>query len=202
MKPHRCPYRLLVAALWWSLAATSSAQSLADAARRAEEQRLQSPADTPSFSDRDLVAGGNREALNLALTMPLLQQYSNARASLLRAMVRSPDLARQVVGAMGRAGRRGVDGLENEYTLIPPVVDAIRSAQMDAHSYVVTETAFMIAVGVLAGKLSVLDTASAAIATNVAFVRSHQQEIALLLKEATSLENELRTSQTARQLPP
>jgi len=173
-------------------------QSLADVAGRAEEERLQAPADTHSFTDRDLIAGGstegNREALSLVLTPPLLQQYSSARTSLLRAMVQSPDLTHLVVGAMGRAGQRGVDGLEHEYAMIPPAVDAIRAGQMDVHRYTVTETAFMLAVGVLAGKLSVPATAGTAVATNVAFLQSHQQEIAMWFKDAASLEAQLAKS--------
>jgi hypothetical protein len=183
-----------------------SAQSLADAARRAEEQRQQAPADTPAFTDRDLVAGGvtesNREALNLVLTPQLLQRYASARTALLQAMVKSPGLASQVVGAMRRAGQRGVDGLEHEYATIPLAVDAIRAAQMDVHSYTVTETAFMIAVGVLAGKLSPPATAGATVATNVAFLQSHQQDVAMWLKDATGLEAQLaRSLHNAGQLP-
>ena len=179
---------------------------MADAARRAEEQRLQAPPDTPSFTDRDLVAGGaaegNREALNLVLTPQMLQRYSSARTALLRAMVQSPDLARQVIGAMRRAGQRGVGGLEHEYATIPLAVDAIRAGQMDVHSYTVTETAFMIAVGVLAGKLSAPATAGATVATNVAFLQSHQQDVAMWLKDATGLEAQLTKSlYNAGQLP-
>ena len=170
-------------------------QSLADVARRAEEERLQAPADTHSFTDRDLIAGGstegNREALSLVLTPPLLQQYSSARTSLLRAMVQSPDLTHLVVGAMGRAGQRGVDGLEHEYAMIPLAVGAIGTGQMDVHRYTVTEAAFMIAVGVLAGKLSVPDRPGTTVATNVAFLQNHQQEVAMWLKDATSLEAQL-----------
>jgi len=186
--------------------ASVHAQSLADAARRAEEERLQAPADTHSFTDRDLAAvegtASNREALSLVLTPPLLQQYSTARTSLLRAMVQSSDLARQVVGAMGRAGQRGVDGLEHEYAMIPPAVDAIRTGQMDLHSYTVTEAAFMLAVGVLAGKLSVPETAGASVATNVAFLQNHQQDVATWFKDAASLEAQLAKSlRNAGQLP-
>jgi hypothetical protein len=188
----------MVAVVLCPMAVAVSAQSLADAARRAEEQRQQSPAGTPSFTDRDLasrdLAVGNREALTLVLTLPLLQQYSGARTALLKAMVQSPDLARQVLGAMGRAGRQGVDGLEHEYAMISPAVDAIRAAQMDVHSYTVTETAFMIAVGVLAGKLSMPEMAGATIAANTAFLQSHQEDVAMLLKEATSLESQLARS--------
>jgi hypothetical protein len=109
-------------------------------------------------------------------------------------MVQSPDLARQVLGAMGRAGRRGVDGLEHEYAMIPLAVDAIRAGQLDVHSYTVIEAAFMIAVGVLAGKLSMPDTAGATVATNVAFLESRKQDVTLLLKGVTSLEDQLARS--------
>jgi hypothetical protein len=190
-----CLSRLLVAVLLCAMPASAPAQSLADAARRAEEERQQAPADTHSFTDRDLVADrvteSNREALSLVLTRPLLQQYSTARTALLQAMVQSPDLARQVVGAVGRAGQRGVDGLEHEYAMIPPAVDAIRAGQMDVHSYTVTEAAFMLAVGVLAGKLSVPQTADVTVAANVAFLQSHQQDIAMWFKDAANLEAQL-----------
>ena len=190
--------RLLVIVLFGSMARPACAQSLADAARRAEEQQRTAPADTQAFTDRDLhggeIAAGNREALSLVLTVPLLQQYASARTALLRAMVHSPDLTHQVLGAMGRAGRRGVDGLEHEYAMIPPVVDATRAVQMDVHSYTVTESAFMFAVGVLAGKLSAPDATTATVATNVAFLQRHQQDVERILKEATELEGQLARS--------
>jgi len=188
-------WRLLVAILLCPMPVPVSAQSLADAARRAEQQQQQAPTGTRSFTDRDLIAGGatdgNHEALTLVLTVPLLQQYSSARTALLRAMVQSPDLARQVAAAIGGAGQRGVDGLEHEYAMIPLAVGAIGTGQMDVHRYTVTEAAFMIAVGVLAGKLSVPDRPGTTVATNVAFLQNHQQEVAMWLKDATSLEAQL-----------
>jgi hypothetical protein len=179
------------------------AQSLADAAARAKEQRQAHP-DTPSWTDRDLAAGaaaGNREAIALELTMPLLQQYYGVRTAILRAMVQSPTLARQVLGAIGRAGREGVGGLEREYTNIPPAVDAIRAGQMTVHDYVVTEVAFMATVGVLAGKLSVSGAPAGTIGTNIEFLKRHEQEIATLHHEASVLEEQL-ARQAAAPIPP
>jgi hypothetical protein len=96
--------------LVFGAASAVGAQSLADAAARAQEQRQTHP-DTPSLTNRDLtasVAAGNREAVAVELTMPRLQQYCGVRTAILRAMVQSPALARQVLGALGRAGREGV----------------------------------------------------------------------------------------------
>jgi hypothetical protein len=194
---------LFIAGVLVSAAAPAvCAQSLADAASRAKEQRQAHP-DTPSVTDRDLTAGapaGNREAVALELTMPLLQQYCGVRTALLRAMVQSPALARQVLGATGRAGRDGVEGLEREYANIPSAVDAIHAGQMTVHHYVVTEVAFMAAVGVLAGKLSVSGAAAGTIGTNIEFLKRHEQEIATLRHEASVLEERL-ARQAAATIP-
>jgi hypothetical protein len=123
--------RLFIAGVLVSTAAPAvCAQSLADAAARAKEQRQAHP-DTPAFTDRDLtaeVSTGNREAVALELTMRLLQRYYGVRTAILRAMVQSPALARDVLGAIGRAGRKGVEGLEREYANIPSAVEATRAA--------------------------------------------------------------------------
>jgi hypothetical protein len=185
---------LFVASMLVSAAAPAvGAQSLADAATRAKEQRQAHP-DTSSLTDRELtpgVATSNREAIALELTMPLLQRYSGVRTAILRAMVQSPALAKQVLGATGRAGREGVEGLEREYTNIRSAVDAIRAGQMTVHDYVVTEVAFMATVGVLAGKLSVSGAPAGTIGTNVEFLKRHEQEIASLWQEASVLEAQL-----------
>jgi hypothetical protein len=167
-------------------------QSLADAARRAGEDRQSRP-DALSFTDRDLTApsAGNRDALALELTMPLLQRYAGVRTTILRAMVQSPDIAAQVQGTIPRAGARGVEGLEGEYTNIPTVVDALRAGQMTVHDYVVTEVAFMAAVGVLAGRLPVSGRPAGTIATSMEFLRRHQPDIAALFQEALTLEERL-----------
>jgi hypothetical protein len=178
-----------------STALAGRGQSLAGAARDAEEQRRQAGADTPSYANRDLdlagPAGGNREARALILTWPLLQRYGAVRTAILRAMVQSPELAGQVRGAIGRAGRQGVEGLEREYGLIPQVAESARAGGMNVHEYVVTEVAFMIAVGVLAGTLSLPGAHAAALGANMEFLKGHQQEIAALFKEASSLEQRL-----------
>jgi hypothetical protein len=179
---------------------TAVAQSLADAARRAQEQRQEHP-DSQTFTDGDLgktAATRNTEAVRFELTMPVLQQYNAVRTAVLRKMVASVDLAKQVLGATGRAGPQGVAGLEREYADIPEVVDAIRAGQMTVHSYVITEVAFMAAVGVLAGKLSVSGAPAGAIGMNIEFLKRHEQEIAGLWKEALTLEEQL-TRQFATQ---
>jgi hypothetical protein len=186
--------------LVWVGAQAGSSQSLADAAARAQEQRKAHP-DSPSFTDRDLAAStapvGNAEALRLELTMPLLQRYSAVRTAILRAMVQSPDLAAQVLGAPGRAGAAGVEGLEREYRNIPAAVDAIRAGHMTVHDYVVTDAAFMIAVGVLAGRLSVPAARAGMIDTNIDFLRRHEQDVAALWQEASALEAKMAQSAPA-----
>ena len=179
--------------LIYSVFSPVRAQSLADAAARAQAQR-QAPPDTQALTDHDLASSssnGNREAISLELTMPILQRYCSVRTALLRAMVESPDLAKQVLGATGRAGRDGVVGLEREYGGIPAAVDAIGMGHMTVHEYVITEVAFMAAVGVLAGKLSVSGPQAGTIGANIEFLNRHEQEIAALWQEASALEARL-----------
>ena len=180
--------RLLMAGVViFTTGASVSAQSLADAARRAEEQRQQSGSGTPSFTDRDLAgdpAVGNGDAKNLVLTMPLIQQYLGARAAITRAIAQSPDLGRQMRDALIGAGQQGVDGLERGYSAIPALVDGIRSARMTVRDFVVTEVAFMGAVGVLAGKLPPPPPSAKALNSNIEFLKQHEPDIAALLKDA------------------
>ena len=168
-------------------AASASTQSLADAAKRAEEQRQQSSPDTRTFTDRDLTPGdlavGNHDATNLVLTMPLIQQYLGARTAVARAIAQSPDLGRQVRDALVGAGRQGVDGMERGYAAIPAVVEGIRSARMTVHDFVVTEMALMGAVGVLAGKRPPPPASAGTLSSNIEFLKQHQPEIAALLKD-------------------
>jgi len=178
---------LMAGVVIFATGASVSTQSLADAARRAEEQRQQSGPGTPSFTDRDLTAGdlvGNRDAKSLVLTMPLIQQYLGARAAITRAITQSPDVARQMRDALIGAGQQGVDGLERGYSAIPAVVDGIRSARMTVHDFVVTEVAFMGAVGVLAGKLPPPPASAKALSSNIEFLKQHEAEVAALLKDA------------------
>jgi hypothetical protein len=134
------------------------------------------------------VASSNDEAIALELTMPMLQQYYGARTILLRAMAESPELARQVLGAVGRAGPRGVMGLEEQYADIPAAVEATRARQLTVHGYAVTEVAFMTAAGVLAGRIPMPGKPPGSIGRNVKFLQQHKPEIATLQQEVSRLE--------------
>jgi hypothetical protein len=175
---------------------SSRAQSLADAARRAAEQRERAAgSDVKLLTDRDLApsarpADSNRDVMSLVLTMPMLQQYSGVRTAILRAMVQSPDVTGQVIGAISRGTRVGIDALEREYTMVPTAVDAIRAGQMSVHNYVVTEVAFMAAVGVLAGKLPIAGAPAGTLA-NVEFLKQHQPEVEMLWKDALVMEEQI-----------
>lgn len=134
------------------------------------------------------VASSNDEAIALELTMPMLRQYYGARTTLLRAMAQSAELARQVLGAVGRAGPRGVMGLEEQYADIPAAVEATRASQLTVHAYAVTEVAFMTAAGVLAGRISMPGKPPGSIGRNVKFLQQHKPEVAALQQEVSTLE--------------
>jgi len=174
-------------------AAPICAQSLADAARRAQEQRdkhLQSP----TFTDNDLAAvaaSSNREAAFLELTMPRLQQYRDARTSMLRTLVKSPVVAGRLREAIAGAGREGADGFERAYSREPSVVEAIGAAQMTTHDYAVTEVAFMVAVGVLAGRIPASVAQAGTIGSNIEFLKRHQAELEVMWRETSALEAQL-----------
>lgn len=185
--------RLITAAALCATSVPASGQSLGDAARRAEEQRQQRPDASRSFTNDDLPddgSAGNREAITLQLTMPLLQRYCNVRTGILRDMVKSPDLAQRMRAAIGNAGGT-VAGLERQYASEPSVAATIQGGQMTTHEYVVTEVAFMAAVGILAGKLPAAAAPIGTIGVNVEFLKSHEPEIAAMWGEATSLQDQL-----------
>jgi len=167
-------------------------QSLADAARRAAEQRESHPA-TPSLADSDrpgVDAGVSADAVALELTMPILERYGSARTAVLREMVKSPEVAARIQGAIGRAAGSG-EALAREYESDPVVAAAARGARMTARDYTVTEMAFMMAVGIAAGKLPPPPGPRGAIAANVEFIKRHQSDIAEIWKEALTLEERL-----------
>jgi hypothetical protein len=173
------------------------AQSLADAAKRAEQQRQAHPDGGRSFTDRDLpqtVSSNNSEVLGLDLTLPLLQRYAAVRTAILREMVKSPDMLGRLQAATGTAT---IAGVERVYASEPSAVQAISAGAMTTHEYVITETAFMAAVGVLAGKLPASATQNGTIGANVEFLKGHQHEIETLWQEAFALEARL-----ARQASP
>src|SRR5216684_281914 len=61
-------------------------QSLADAAKRAEEERQERPKESRSFTNGDLtdvVSSNNREIVTLELAMPLLGRYYGVRTAIL-----------------------------------------------------------------------------------------------------------------------
>jgi hypothetical protein len=156
----------------------------------AEDRQQTNPA-VRTYTGVDLdaaVASSNDEAIALELTMPMLRQYYGARTTLLREMAQSAELARQVLGVVGRAGPRGVMGLEEQYADIPAAVEATRASQLTVHGYAVTEVAFMTAAGVLSGKISMPGKPPGSIGRNVKFLQQHKPEIATLQKEVSTLE--------------
>ena len=167
-------------------------QSLADAAKRAEEQRQDRPIPSRSFTNSDLpdaASSNNREVVTLELTMPLLGRYYGVRTAILREMVKSPDLFTRIQAAISNPG--SVARLEQEYGSEPAVVGAIRAGMMTTHDYVITETAYMAAVGILAGKLHASAATTSMIGTNVEFLKRHQGEIEAMWQEASGLEAQL-----------
>jgi hypothetical protein len=170
-------------------------QSLADIAKRAEEQRQERPNELLSFKNSDLtdvVSRNNREVVTLELALPLLERYYGVRTAILREMVKSPALARRIRSAIGSTSvDGGVAIVEREYGNEPAVVEAIRAGNMTTHDYVITETAFMAAVGILAGKLPASAASTGAIGRNIEFLKRHQPEVEALWQEASPLEERL-----------
>jgi hypothetical protein len=182
---------LLTAVVLVSQTPVAQGQSLADAAKRAEEQRRAHPDGGRSFTDRDLpetVTSNNSEVLRLELTLPILQRYSAVRTAILREMVKSPEMVGRIRAAIGAGTMAGV---ERVYASEPSTAQAISAGEMTPHEYVVTEAAFMAAVGVLAGKLPASAALAGMIGANVEFLKRHQQDIATLWQEAFSLEEQL-----------
>jgi hypothetical protein len=168
---------------------------LADIAKPAEKQRQERPNESRSFTDSDptdAVSRNNREVVTLELAMPLLGLYYGVRTAILRQMVKSPDLARRIRSAIGsKSVDGGVASVEREYGNEPAVVEAIRAGNMTTHDYAVTETAFMAAVGILAGESPAWAVSNGAIWRNVEFLKRHQPEVEALWQKGSALEERL-----------
>jgi hypothetical protein len=175
------------------LAAAVPGQSLGDVAKRTEEQRRERPGTAKTFTNADLVdvtSMNNKEVVALELTMPMLDQYFGIRTAILREMVKSPDLTQRMKAQVGTR-TAGVAGLERDYAGEPAVAAAIGAGHMTTHEYVITEVAFMAAVGVLAGKLPPALAANRTIGGNVEFLKRHEREIEAMHREAGVLEERL-----------
>ena len=145
------------------------------------------------FTNADLVdvtSLNNKEVLGLELTLPMLDKYFGIRTAILREMVKSPDLTRRMRAEVG-ARTAGVADVERDYASEPAVAEAIGAGHMTTHEYVVTEVAFMAAVGILAGKIPATAAANGAIGTNVEFLKRHEREIEAMHREASTLEDRL-----------
>src|SRR5262249_6247657 len=84
------------------------AQSLADAARRAEQQHeANKNKDIRSLSNRDLAASDvlGTEPLDLELTPSLIRRWIPVRINVLKAMIANPAMARQVQARAAASAR-------------------------------------------------------------------------------------------------
>jgi hypothetical protein len=139
------------------------AQSLADAAKSAEDQRK-------AQSGPSLVITSERDFHEVKLTEPLVSRFASARSTLSGLYARDPAVYEAVrTGAQKvRHFRDFVAVLEQQ----PKVVESLRIFEFDAAGFVLTEATIRRSLNRAAGE----EWASERVEQqNVMFVRSHQQ---------------------------
>lgn len=182
--------RLLAPALLASTVVPSAhAQSLAEAARLAEQQR-QAAANDPSrrsFSDADLAdpeAACAREAMNFPLTMPLLREFAVTHTAMQRELEKDPALARRVV-TVDKAP--SCAELENAYRGAPGVSRILETRKTDLHDYLLTVKAFALAAVALKHDLPEQLRGAPTLAGNMRLIVANQEEIARLMEEPAAI---------------
>lgn len=185
------PHALFLCTFLATVPAIAMAQSpLAEAAKKAEEQRQQSGDQSQAFTDRDLRSRGSgwdSDLYGTKLTMEGLERYTNARVEMVRAMLADRELDRRV------SQQTITDFREYELLLAaePAFSERLAQAGITAHDYVYTEGALTIVEKMAANGTQPSKDLPPVVSVNLRFYRVAKPTINGLLAEAKDLEKQL-----------
>ena len=173
---------VLVAAI--VCAAPADAQTLAEAARRAEETRKAAGATSVTFDMRDIdPALARQELVGARLDEALWPKFLAADKAFAAALDSSADL-RQRYQAVEFANVRA---LEKFIFRERPLADAVTGAGLQLREFAATHLAMVLALQEGRGTAAAVESLPPAIRENVTFVRAHEREIKALATPAAKL---------------
>lgn len=178
--------RLLAAAVTAAGLASAisvEAQSLAEAAARAEEARKAAKAPTLVFDARDLnPAVARQELLAFEIDVPRWHRFLQADRTVAQVFEKDPAVLTRLEGLQATSFRSFERFIQRE----PALVDALKAVGSDAHEYAYTHLAVALAVRE-SGAPETLDRLPRAVRSNVVFIKSRERELKALEVPPTNL---------------
>lgn len=163
---------VLALAVW---PAVSSAQSLADIAKRAEEARKASPAASMTFDERDLdPALAYQDLIAFQLDAARWGRFLAADRALGQAFTANPVIRRRFDELPSATSIRS---FERFFLRERALADALTAAGADVHEYAFSHLSVLLA-GQERGKF--IETLPPAVRANVAFLKAHASELRIL----------------------
>lgn len=184
-------YALFLSAMMAALPAIAAAQSpLAEAAKKAEEQRQENAGRSQVFTDKDLQPHGrgwDADLYGTKLSLDRIERYSSARAEMVRAMLADRALDTRV-------SQQTINDFHDYEMLLaaePAFAAQLGRAGITAHDYVYTEGALTIAEKLAASGVQPSKDYPPAVSQNVRFYRVTKPTINKMLADAKGLEEKL-----------
>jgi hypothetical protein len=183
-------HTVLLCAVIATTPAMAFAQSpLAEAAKKAEEQRRENAGQSQVFTDRDLQPrnGYDPDLYGTKLSLDGIERYSTARADMVRAMLADRQLD-------ARVSQQTISDFRDYEKLLaaePAFAERLARAGITAHDYVYTEGALTIAEKLATSGVQPSKDYPPAVTQNVGFYRVTKPTITRMLAEAKDLEKQL-----------
>jgi hypothetical protein len=166
-------------------------QSLSELSRQMEQKRSAAALDELlSYPHR---AGatyfGSTEAVDLAMTMPLVQRMASAWSAVFRAELRDLTLARR--SRQAALAARNATELERVMAGEPAIQRAISSSGMTVHEFLTATLSYQLVTEVVARKYPPGLADYGYVGPNTRFLSEHRSEIDALLRTPSTLERDL-----------
>ena len=179
-------------------AAPAGAQTLAEAARRAEEARRAAGATTVTFDMRDIdPALARQELVGTRLDETLWPKFLAADKGFASALGASADLRQRYQGLEFSSVR----DLEKFIFRERPLADAVIGAGLQLREYAATHLAMVLALQEGRGTPAAVDSLPSVIRENVTFVRGREREIKALATPAAKLNVRIAPMERAVPIP-
>jgi len=168
-----------VAPLLLAAACTADAQSLGDAARKAQERRTASSGTTMVFDERDLdPSAAESELRQFAITESRWRQFLAADRQIGSALQRDPAIVARLKGLQATS----VLALERFLKREPALLTALNAAAMEPHEFAFTllSVGLVVALETRPADVPQIDDVPEVVAANAKFLKAHAREVQAL----------------------
>lgn len=168
------------------LAATAiaRAQSLADLARKTDESRKASASNPLVFDERDLnPALARRELYEVKLDEARWKRFVEANRAVARALDADAALLKRLETLNGASVR----ALERFFQREPALLETLKGSGTTPSEHAFTQLAVVLAIEESGGDAERIEGLPPAVQSNIAFLKSHQREVAALPERTTKL---------------